>query len=44
MIENVEQSGRKKVGDVEKIGVRVGQNIDKVYLLLTDYIIYSSSL
>ena len=34
LIENVEHSGRKKVDDVERRCVRVGQNIDKIYLLL----------
>ena len=34
LIENVEHSGRKKVDDVGRRFVRVGQNIDKIYLLL----------
>ena len=34
LIENVEHSGRKKVDDVERRCVRVGQNIDKIYLLV----------
>ena len=34
LIENVEHSGRKKVDEVERRSVKVGQNIDKIYLLL----------
>ena len=34
LIENVEHSGRKKVDDVERRCLKVGQNIEKIYLLL----------
>ena len=34
LIENVEHSGRRRVDDVERSGLKDGQNIDKIYLLL----------
>ena len=34
LIENVEHSGKRRVDDVERNCLKVGQNIDKMHLLL----------
>ena len=34
LMENVEHSGRRRVDDVDRSCLKVGQNIDKIYLLL----------